>query len=363
MNDEQQKRPSYHFKLIKTDTHHEPTNMMYAKWAVVILFFGISSVSFITQGALEIKDRIFNSNSAETIASDANGQNHIPQRADASGNSTSTTAEALGSDDSTATSTSGGTYSLDNLDSFPRLSARAYIAADLVSGEIIVEQNEQYVAPMASVSKLMTALVAHDQMDMQKYAIVSRDSYNTYGTQGELRLGEKIRVQDLMYPLLMESSNDAAEVIADAYDRGHDAFMAEMNKQAAALGMTDTYYEDPSGLNVKNVSTVRDLMILGRYIHQHAPIIYDMTRVKQYAILKHQWFNKNRFLTYDSFIGGKNGYIDESKKTTVSTFDIPLARGGKKTIIIVLLKSDDREGDALKIINFLKKNAVYRIGA
>lgn len=362
MNEDIEKRPPYHFKLIKTDTHHEPTSAMYIKWTAVILFFGISSVSFITQGALALKDYIFNSNSVETIASDANGQNHIPRRADANIDTTTRT-EGLGSDDSTATSTNGGVYRLSNIDLFPKLSARAYLAADLESGEIIVEQNEQYVAPIASVSKLMTALIAHDHMDMQKYAIVSRDSYNTYGTEGELLLGEKIRVQDLMYPLLMESSNDAAEVIADAYDKGHEAFMAEMNKQAATLGMTDTYYEDPSGLNPKNVSTVRDLMVLGKYIHQHAPIIFDMTRVKQYAIRKHQWFNKNRFLTYDSFIGGKNGYIDESKKTTVSTFEIPLARGGKRTIIIVLLKSDDREGDALKIINFLKKNAIYQIGA
>lgn len=362
MNEEKEKRPSYHFKLIKTDTHHDPTNMMYAKWAVVILFFGISSVSFITQGVLTLKDMVFGPSSSEIVLSDANSQNHIPLRAEADSNNGAANTEGLGSDDSSATTT-GGVYRLSNIDSFPRLSARAYLAADLVTGEIIVELNEQYAAPIASVTKLMTALVAHDQMDMQKYAIVSRDSYNTYGTQGELLLGEKIRVQDLMYPLLMESSNDAAEVIADAYDKGHDAFMGEMNKQAAALGMVDTYFEDPSGLNPKNVSTVRDLMVLGRHIHKHSPIIYDMTRVKQYAIRKHQWFNKNRFLTYDSFIGGKNGYIDESKKTTVSTFDIPLARGGKRTVIIVLLKSDDREGDALKIINFLKKNAIYQIGA
>ncbi|MBU3668905.1 MAG: D-alanyl-D-alanine carboxypeptidase [Candidatus Taylorbacteria bacterium] len=357
-------RPSYHFKLIKTDTHHEPTNMMYAKWAAIILFFGISSVSFVTQGVLALKDTLVDGDTTRVTEVNINGLNHLPERQVAGVTKEMEEKEPLGSDDSKVTPFEGeAQYKISNANALPKTSARAYLAADLQTGEIIIEQNDALVAPVASVTKLMTGLVAHEKMDMQKYAIVSRDSYNTYGGQGGLLLGEKIRVQDLMYPLLMESSNDAAEVLADAFDQGHEAFMVEMNKKAAALGMVDTYYEDPSGLNPKNVSTVRDLLILGRYIHKNAPILYDMTRVKQYAIRGHTWLNRNRFLTYDSFLGGKNGYIDESKKTTVSLFDITMAKGGKRPVVIVLLKSDDREGDALKIINFLKKNAYYNVVA
>jgi D-alanyl-D-alanine carboxypeptidase len=371
--EEKKSRPAYHFKLIKTDIHHDPTNLLYTKWVVVILFFAISSVSFVTQGVLSLKDVLFGNRSegsislssvpvADIVPSGVLRNQNQKVSSGAGPNRLTGQKEALGSDDSQEKEiASQNQYTLAQIDTLPRLSARSYLAADLQTGEIIVEQNEGYVAPVASVTKLMTGLIAREQMDMQKYAIVSRDSYNTYGTQGELLLGEKIRVQDLMYPLLMESSNDAAEVLADAYDKGHDAFMAEMNKKAAILGMSDTYYEDPSGLNVKNVSTVRDLMLLGRYIYKNAPILYDMTRVKQYAIRKHTWLNKNRFLTYDSFLGGKNGYIDESKKTTVSLFEIPMAKGGKRQIILVLLKSDDREGDGLKIINFLKKNAYFDV--
>ncbi len=251
-------------------------------------------------------------------------------------------------------------YRLANEANFPRLSSRSYLAADLETGEIILEQNENLIAPIASVTKLMTAVIAEENMDMQKIAIVSRDSYNTYGAQGKLLLGEKIKVYDLMYPLLMESSNDAAEVLADTYEKGNSAFMALMNKKAVELGMNDTYYEDPSGLNPKNVSSIHDLLKLGRYTFQKYPNLYSMTRVRQYAILKHTWFNQNRFLNYDTFLGGKNGFIDEAKKTTVSIFDVTMARGGKRPVVIVLLKSDDREGDAVKIINFLKKNAYYQ---
>jgi D-alanyl-D-alanine carboxypeptidase len=107
------------------------------------------------------------------------------------------------------------------------------------------------------------------------------------------------------------------------------------------------------------VSKVEDLMKLGRYVYQHEPEMYDITRVRQYSILKHTWVNQNRFLNYDTFLGGKNGYIDESKKTTVSLFNVPMARGGNRAVIIVILRSDDREGDAVKIMNFLKRNAYF----
>lgn len=368
-----------HFKLIPAGVNFEETSTAsMVKYGILALFIGISVTSFLTQGVLAVKDMVFGPSNSEMMLAEQNANlagtqnlqsmNTNQVLADSQSAQGKSGNEALGSDDSSEALLNGSSsnsadlnqYSIANEANFPKLSSKSYLAADLQTGEIILEQNDTLVAPIASVSKLMTAVIAEEHMDMQKLAIVSRDSYNTYGTQGELLLGEKIKVYDLMYPLLTESSNDAAEVLADAYDKGHDAFMALMNKKAVELGMNDTYYEDPSGLNPKNVSSVHDLLKLGRYIYQKHPNLYSMTRVRQYAILKHTWFNQNRFLNYDTFLGGKNGYIDESKKTTVSLFDVTMARGGKRQVVIVLLKSDDREGDALKIINFLKKNAYYQ---
>lgn len=363
-----------HFKLIPGGSlFEETTNTTFAKYALLALFIGVAVTSFLTQGVLAVKDLVFGPSTsqieiAEKLAEQMIQKQQQTNRLLAEANNSEN--EPRGSDDSqgtsgNASSNPSGTanlnqYQLANEASFPKLSARSYLAADLLTGEIIYEQNDSLVAPIASVTKLMTAVVAEETMDMQKIAIVSRDSYNTYGAQGNLLLGEKIKVYDLMYPLLMESSNDAAEVLADAYEKGHEAFLALMNKKALELGMNDTYYEDPSGLNPKNVSSVHDLLKLGRYVFQKHPNLYSMTRVRQYSILKHTWFNQNRFLNYDSFLGGKNGYIDEAKKTTVSLFDVVMAKGGKRAVVIVLLKSDDREGDAVKIINFLKKNAYYQ---
>ena len=357
---------SFNFKLIKTDIYGDSDFKTYIKWGLVIMFFGISTTSFLVQGFLAIKDAVYKNEGADKVAV------QYPEDMSDSEKKAQSLArgEILGSEEYSnsapnnlgyITNYEKTDYSLLNTTQMARTSARSYLAADLETGEIILELNEDLVAPVASVTKLMTALIAHDQIDLQKMAIVSRDAFNTYGGQGRLNIGDKIKVFDLMYPILMESSNDGTEVVAEAHDKGRAGFMLEMNKKAKELEMFDTYYDDPSGLSPKNVSSVRDLLKLGRYIYFKAPSLYDMTRVRQYSILGRTWNNQNRLLNYTSFLGGKNGYIDEAKKTTVSIFDVPMAKGGNRKVVIVILKSDDREGDVLKIIDFLKKNAVYNI--
>lgn len=363
-----------HFKLMTSAPifDENASKAKLAGYAGLALLVGISVMSFLTQGVLTLKDYAFGPSENEVRLADASsGQQALwAERALAEAQRANGRQGGLGSDDSNPAGGANGSstdfanlnqYSIADEASFPRLTSDSYLAADLQTGEIIYEKNEGLVAPIASVSKLMTATIALENMDMQKIAVVSRDAYNTFGAEGELLLGEKIKLYDLIHPLLMESSNDGAEVIAESYVGGRAGFMALMNKKTAELGMHDTYYEDPSGLNPKNVSSVEDLLKLGRYIYQRHPEIYDMTHVQRYSILKHTWFNQNRFLTYDSFIGGKNGYIDEAKKTTVSLFNVTMAKGGPRAIVIVLLKSDDREGDAVKLINFLKKNAYYQM--
>lgn len=239
----------------------------------------------------------------------------------------------------------------------PVLSSKAFLLADLDSGEIILEKKSDDIHPIASISKIMTAVIATEKMNLQDIAIVSNDATNAYGGQGGLKLGEKIRLSDLIFPLLMESSNDAAEVFADHY--GHQDFMDQMNLKATSLGMSDTYYNDPSGLDPKNTSTPKDLLKLVRYIWKNDPSIFDTTRVRQFSIKGHTWFNRNAQLPLSGFIGGKNGYIDQSLQTTASIFEIPTLKGGTRKVVIVILKSNDKNGDVIKLINFMKKSVVY----
>ncbi len=347
-----------HFKLTKTSSSATHTISSKIKWGVIMLFLAVSVSSFTIQSTLFLKDYFFGNKSVAVadINNPLQGKGAIQ---------TGSINEFKGSDDGTnANGSSTGQkinrapqYRLNDISHFPTLSAKSFLVADLKTGEIIKESQDVGVYPLASVSKLMTGVIAYEQMDPKQMATVSRSSYNTFGTEGELLLGETIRVSDLMYPLLMESSNDGAEVLADSY--GHDKFMSEMNKKAHALGMNDTYYNDPSGLDPKNVSNVEDQFKLARYIYEKDPVIFDLTRVRQFEILNHRWYSKNAMLNIDSFIGGKNGFIDESKQTTTCLFDIQMAKGGKRKIAIMLLRTSDREGDVVKILNFLKKNGYY----
>jgi hypothetical protein len=351
-----------HFKMTKSSGLESHTISSKIKWGVLVVFLAISVSSFLTQSVLYIKDYF-------TGRPDEVAVNLDQPLTGVAVNQAAYSGEQKGSDDgTTANGSSTGhkigkapQYRLNDSTHFPALSAQSFLVADLITGEYIKESQNIKNYPLASVSKLMTAVVAHEKMDPQSMAIVSRSSYNTYGTQGELLLGESIRVSDLMYPLLMESSNDGAEVLADAY--GHDKFMVEMNKKAIALGMNDTYYNDPSGLDPKNVSTVEDQFKLAKYIYANSPVIFDLTRVRQFEILNHRWYNKNKTLNMPEFIGGKNGFIDESRQTTISLFDIQMAKGGKRKVAIVLLKSNDREGDVVKILSFLKKNGYYELNS
>lgn len=362
------KRPSYSFKLVKTHTF-DSSPATYMLWGAILVIVLISVAASLTQGVLLVKDSFGNGKSNGNGGAETNiaGQNsNIVAGTDISNNAAGINQELepRGSDDGIATITEGSLnftplYKILAPDQIDKLgvTAKGYYVADIKTGERIMAKDANKPFPIASVSKLMTALVAYEKMDLQKVVVVSRDSYNAYGAQGELVPGEKIKLGDLMYPVLMESSNDGAEVIAESF--GRVEFMAEMNKKAAALGMTDTYFEDPSGLDAKNVSTSEDLFKLIKYIKEKAPVLYDMTRVREFAILKHKWFNKNRFLNTDIFLGGKNGYIDESRWTTASLFEVTLAKGGKRQIGIVLLKSENREGDATKLIKFLEKNVMH----
>jgi D-alanyl-D-alanine carboxypeptidase len=342
-----------HFKLTKTSGDSTHTISSKIKWGVMIMFLSVSVASFLTQSTLFLKDYFTGNNVAVADLNNIQTSKVTPP------------GETKGSDDGINTngSSTGSKigrapqYRLNDILRFPILSAKSFLVADLKTGEVIKESQDVGVYPLASVSKLMTAVIAHQQMDPKQMATVSRSSYNTFGTQGELLLGESIRVSDLMYPLLMESSNDGAEVLADSY--GHDKFMSEMNKKALALGMNDTYYNDPSGLDPKNVSTVEDQFKLAKYIYENAPVIFDLTRVRQFEILNHRWYSKNAMLNRTDFLGGKNGFIDESRQTTTSLFDIQMAKGGKRKIAIILLRTNDREGDVVKILNFLKKNGYY----
>ena len=239
----------------------------------------------------------------------------------------------------------------------PKVSATAFLVGDLDTGEVILSNNPDKIFPIASTSKLMTALVSSLIMSKNDIAQVSKSALATAGTNGELKLGEKIKTSDLLYPLLLESSNDAAEVLAEHFTRTD--FIAKMNQVAQTLKMSQTSYDDPSGLSQKNQSTVSDLFRLAGYLKKEKPEIIAITDKRSYSTKQHAWSNISQFLNDSGYIGGKSGFTNPAKQTVVSIFNLPLGKTGYRPIGITLLQSVDRHKDVETIVQYLKKNIYY----
>ncbi len=248
-------------------------------------------------------------------------------------------------------------YVNKNLNEQLKVSALAYLVGDLNTGEVILSKNQEEKHPIASISKLMTALVAKEIANPTETAKVSKTALATNGTNGELRLGEKMKISELLYPLLLESSNDAAEVLAEHF--GRDSFIAKMNQQAESLKMSNTSYEDPSGLSINNQSTVSDLFKLTGYLIQQTPDLVKITSKRSYSNKKQSWSNISQFLGNEGYFGGKSGYTDPAKQTVISLFNLPLGHTGVRPIAITLLQSNDRRKDVESILKYLKKNVYY----
>ncbi len=238
-----------------------------------------------------------------------------------------------------------------------KVSAEAYLVGDLNTGEVILSKNSKDKYPIASVSKLMTALVATEIPNENDTASVSKTALATYGNNGSFRYGEKIKTEELLYPLLLESSNDAAEIIAEHF--GRENFIKKMNQQAEKLLMSDTAYEDPSGLSVNNKSTTVDLFKLLGYLKKEKENLLNITTKRSYFTKSHIWSNTSQFLREDEYLGGKSGYTDPARETFASIFSLPLSQEGARPVAIVLLKSADRYKDTKTILNYLKKNVYY----
>jgi D-alanyl-D-alanine carboxypeptidase len=238
-----------------------------------------------------------------------------------------------------------------------RVSADAYLVGDLNTGEVILSQNINKKYPIASVSKLMTALVSTEVPNENDTASVSRTALATYGTNGNFRLGEKIKTGELLYPLLLESSNDAAEILAEHFDR--NTFIKKMNQEAEKLNMSHTSYEDPSGLSPNNISTSADLFKLLGFLSKNKKELLDITTKRSYATKAHNWSSTNQFLKESGYFGGKSGYTDPARETVVSLFSLPLGENTERPVAIVLLKSKDRYQDVNTILKYLTKNVYY----
>jgi len=249
-------------------------------------------------------------------------------------------------------------YIIKGSTTFPDISAPTYLVGDVATGQIIASRQRDRVAPIASITKLMTALVADNSFDLDEETVVSRRAIATYGTQGRLSVGDRFTIKEMLYPLLLESSNDAAEVLAE--HENHYTFMLDMNAKAKQIGMENTFYDDPSGLSAKNVSTVEDIFRLAQYLYAERPYILDITAMRSFSARRLTWFTNSRFQSYRDYIGGKNGYINASGKTNIAIFSLPIdEEEERRDIAIILFDTRDAEVDTRAVLRYIAQHVYY----
>ena len=179
----------------------------------------------------------------------------------------------------------GANAAANRTPSSPELKSAAALVVDGTTGEVLYEQKPGLVTPIASITKLMTALVVLDaQQPLDEVIEITRDDkWTGKGAFSRLPVGQKMSRADLMRLALMASENRASHTLARNYPGGSAAFIRRMNAKARALGMTQTKFEDPSGLSNNNVSSARDLAKLVTAASRQ-PVIREYSTLHSYDV-------------------------------------------------------------------------------
>lgn len=229
-----------------------------------------------------------------------------------------------------------------------KVSAKSYIVRNISDNKTILEKDNDKVMPIASITKLVTAVVARRLLDQDQYIVITPEVMKAYGNEARFRIGEKMTMNELLYPLLLVSSNDAADALAMSYSKGKRKFVEEMNNWVNDIGAYKTHFSDPSGLSAYNVSTVSDMAKITDWILKNDPEIFNITAMKYKSLRTHTWTNPTHLLNITAYIGGKNGYTPEANRTGLSIFEI----GKKKKIFaVILLGSSMRDNDTLDLLD------------
>ena len=225
----------------------------------------------------------------------------------------------------------------------------------LADDKILFKKDENKILPIASLLKLMTALIVLDNYNLSKSTIVSQNAVFQEGEQGGLVAGETLSIKNLLYIMLIESSNDAACCLAEIM--GQEKFVGLMNREAKNIGLENTYFADSSGLDDKSYSTAKDLVILAKHLLNKYPLALDIMGTKEHNLylddgrFHHKLINTNKLLgEIPEVVGGKTGFTKIAKGTFLVVSKSPLERN---YLIHVILGSDDRLEEMKKIINWL----------
>lgn len=242
------------------------------------------------------------------------------------------------------------------------LKSSVALVMDQETNEVLFSKNSKAVLPIASLTKLMTALVvAEAKLPLDEVLTVSQDDVDTEkGSRSRLRVGTQLTRGEMMHLALMSSENRAAHALGRHYPGGMSAFVSAMNRKSSELGMADTRYVEPTGLSSQNQSSARDLATLVKAAHNY-PLIRELSTSPEYEVAvgrrQLQFHNTNRLVNNPEWNIGlqKTGYISEAGRCLVMQ-----AKLAGRQVIMVFLDSAgkySRLGDAERVRKWVSERA------
>lgn len=203
--------------------------------------------------------------------------------------------------------------------------ASSAILMDVDSGRVLYEKNKNDERLVASITKIMTAVIAIENGNLDDVVTVGEEVLTMYGSNIYIELGEKMKLKDLLYGLLLRSGNDAAIVIAVHIGGSEEKFVEMMNKKAKEIGMKNTIYKNSHGLDevTQNYSSAYDMAILSSYANK-MDVYREISGTKKWTLStgtkSYVWHNRNKLLSlYEYATGGKTGYTPSAGRTLVTT--------------------------------------------
>ena len=241
-------------------------------------------------------------------------------------------------------------------------SASSYILMDAKTGRVLLSKDKDNSMLIASITKIMTSIIVLENTSIDNIVTVDDSILKSYGSGIYIQIGEEISVKDLLYGLMLRSGNDASIMLATYISGSEEEFVKLMNKKAKELHMTNTTFNNSSGLdeNKGNYSTTYDMALLTKYAMNNK-IFMEIVGTKSYVtktnFKSYSWTNKNKLLKYDFITGGKTGYTEKAKRTLVTTANI-----NNMDLIVVTIRDSDDWNTHLDLYNYAKENYIaYKV--
>lgn len=237
------------------------------------------------------------------------------------------------------------------------ISAKVALFVDTKNGEVLYAKNIYERLPIASLVKVMTVLIALEHKNMSEQFLVSQRAADMEPDKMLLIAGERLTLKELLFGIFLISANDATEVLAEETTGDRAEFIKLMNDKAKQLGMKDTYFVNPTGLDEdsnNSYSTAYDLAVLTRYLIRRYPQVIEISKTEHIYLPQtadHQDYDMysgiNLLTTYPGVVGFKTGYTPQAGLTLIT-----LAQKHTHEVVGVLLGSENRRDEARELLDY-----------